>query len=200
MDMKAFGEKLKIRRESLGLNQDELGEMMELKKATISRYENGSILTLDTETAERFAESLNIDVISLLGWAKEKATFKPIPLLGTIAAGTPILAEENVERYYNIPIEWDIDFVLRVKGDSMIDAGIPNGSYVGVKSQNTAEDGQIAVCLIDGEEATLKRIKHYGKVLVLHPENKNLDDLLLEGKDKNRVKIQGIAKKLIKDL
>lgn len=122
-----------------------------------------------------------------------------IPLVGVIACGTPILAEQNIQSY--IPMRRSIVgigefFALTAKGDSMIDAGIEEGDIVIVKIQNYALDGQIVVALID-DEATLKRyyIDRKNKCIRLHPENKKYDDILLKD-----VLIQGVATKIIKSL
>lgn len=122
-----------------------------------------------------------------------------IPLVGVIACGSPILAEQNIQSY--IPMRRSIVgigefFALTAKGDSMVDAGIDDGDIVIVKIQNYALEGQIIVALID-DEATLKRyfIDRKKKCIRLHPENKKYEDILL-----NNVLIQGVATKIIKSL
>jgi repressor LexA len=97
-----------------------------------------------------------------------------IPLVGQVAAGAPILAEEQIEEYMELPavIGGDSgDFILRVKGDSMKDAGILEDDYVVVRSGEAAEDGEIVVALID-DEATVKRFFHEKDAIRLQPENK----------------------------
>jgi repressor LexA len=97
-----------------------------------------------------------------------------LPIVGEVAAGEPVLAEENIEDYVDVPDAIggeEGDFILRVKGDSMKDAGILEGDYVVVRSEETADDGEIVVALV-GEEATVKRFfREKGKVR-LQPENK----------------------------
>ncbi len=110
-----------------------------------------------------------------------------IPLVGTVTAGQPILASENFEGYYPIPsteFRGDDLFMLRVKGESMIEAGIFDGDKIIVKKQETAENGDIVVALFnpDGTEqgATVKRyFRRDGKV-ILHPENAALSDFVLD--------------------
>jgi repressor LexA len=96
---------------------------------------------------------------------------RDVPVLGRIAAGTPILAAEQVEEVMTLPIELVGDgpvFLLEVKGDSMVDAGIREGDLVAVHSQSDARDGEIVAALIDGEEATVKRLRRKdGKVHLL---------------------------------
>ena len=104
------------------------------------------------------------------------------PLIGTVAAGTPIFAYENLEDFYPLPPEFgnkDELFLLRVRGDSMIDVGIYNGDKIIVKKTDTAENGEIIVALVD-DSATVKRFfKKNGKI-VLHPENSAMNDIVLD--------------------
>ncbi len=115
----------------------------------------------------------------LVDKAKEIVAPAGLPLVGQVAAGSPILAEENIEEYVSVP---DLaggdegEFVLRVKGESMIDAGIFDGDYVIVRRQETASDGEIVVALV-GEEATVKRFFKESDHVRLQPENKTLDPI-----------------------
>jgi repressor LexA len=109
---------------------------------------------------------------------KAKRVVKPIglPLLGNVAAGTPILAEENVEEYLDVPTVVggeDGDFILKVRGESMIDAGILEGDFVVVRPAKLASDGEIVVALI-GDEATVKRYFREKDHVRLQPENKSM--------------------------
>lgn len=99
---------------------------------------------------------------------------RDVPVLGRIAAGTPILAAEHVEEVMPLPTELVGDgpvFLLEVKGDSMIDAGIHEGDLVAVNSQPDALDGEIVAALIEGEEATVKRLRREGGKVILESEN-----------------------------
>jgi len=99
---------------------------------------------------------------------------RDVPLLGRIAAGTPILAVEHVEEVIPLPTELVGEgpvFLLEVKGDSMIDAGIHEGDLVAIHKQPDARDGEIVACLIDGEEATVKRLQRKDGKVFLHSEN-----------------------------
>ena len=122
-----------------------------------------------------------------------------LPVVGSIACGTPLLAEENIEKYLPVPNDFlgaGKFFILRANGNSMIKAGIEDGDYVIVKQQETAEIGQIIVALIN-DEATLKRyyIDNEKQQVRLHPENDKMKDMYFKN-----VVIQGIAVKVIKDL
>lgn len=124
---------------------------------------------------------------------------KYVPVVGTVACGTPLLAEENIEKYIPLPLDFlgtNKCFILRANGDSMIKAGIEDGDYVVVKQQETAEIGQIIVALIN-DEATLKRyyLDNKKQRVRLHPENDNMKDMYFKN-----IVIQGVAIKVIKDL
>jgi repressor LexA len=100
-----------------------------------------------------------------------------LPLVGSVAAGQPVLAEENIEDYVSVPDEaggQEGEFVLRVRGESMVDAGILEGDFVVVRAQEVAEDGDIVVALV-GEEATVKRFFRESDHIRLQPENATMD-------------------------
>jgi repressor LexA len=104
-----------------------------------------------------------------------------VPLVGSVAAGQPILAEENIEEYVAVPPAVggeDGDFVLRIRGESMIDAGILEGDYVVVRPQDVADDGDIVVALVGEEsEATVKRFFHEPDHVRLQPENATMEPI-----------------------
>ena len=120
-----------------------------------------------------------------------------IPIVGRVAAGTPILAEENIEGYYPIPAEFlpnrTNTFMLNVCGDSMINAGILSGDKVVVRPQQTADDGQIVVARI-GDEATVKRLSRKRGQIWLLPENENYDPI-----DGSEAEIIGIVKAVVRE-
>lgn len=120
----------------------------------------------------------------------KKSNFFEVPLVGTVTAGTPILAVENFEDYYPLPLEFKSEtqtFMLKVQGDSMINAGIFDGDKIVVKHQETANNGDIVVALID-DSATVKRFYKKNNKIILHPENDNLQDIILDD-----VKILGVV-------
>ena len=122
----------------------------------------------------------------------DKKNLNKIPVLGKIAAGTPIEAIQNEVSRITIPEELSKNgqhFGLKVSGDSMIEAGINDGDTIIVKKTNTANNGQIVVALIDDQEAMLKRIRKKGKVIALESANKRYETKIF-GPD--RVKVQGI--------
>ncbi|MDH3605821.1 MAG: transcriptional repressor LexA [Acidimicrobiia bacterium] len=112
--------------------------------------------------------------IEVLGEGSHAANVRNVPLVGRIAAGSPILAEEDIEDVYPLPLELVGDgpiFMLKVKGESMIEAGILDGDFVVIHRQPDALDGEIVAALIDGEEATVKRLERKNGAVILHSEN-----------------------------
>ena len=118
-----------------------------------------------------------------------------VPMIGTVAAGQPILAEQNIENYFPIPVELlpnGQTFMLRVKGESMINAGIFDGDQIIVKQQETARNGEIVVALID-DSATVKRFYKEKGYYRLQPENDALDPIIV-----NEVQILGVVIGLVR--
>ncbi|HHY15146.1 MAG TPA: transcriptional repressor LexA [Firmicutes bacterium] len=122
-----------------------------------------------------------IEILEDEGTPRVKAI--DVPVVGRVTAGAPILAVENIEEYYPIPhdfVEHEDVFILRIKGDSMVEAGILDGDYVLVESKDTAENGEIVVALLNGDEATVKRFFHEGTYIRLQPENSSMDPILTD--------------------
>ena len=108
-----------------------------------------------------------------------------VPILGRVAAGEPLLAEQNIEEYYPIPVEFMPNsecFMLKVRGESMINAGILDGDYVVVEKKNTASNGEMVVALID-DGATVKTFYKEEGIIRLQPENDNMEPFILESVD-----------------
>ena len=111
-----------------------------------------------------------------------KSSGVSIPLIGTVTAGQPVFAYENYEDYYTFPMgefKGEDLFMLRVEGTSMIDAGIFNGDKIIVRRQETAENGEIVVAMVE-DSATVKRFYRRNGQIVLHPENESLSDMIFE--------------------
>jgi repressor LexA len=110
----------------------------------------------------------------------ERRPVRHVPLVGDVAAGTDVLAHENIDEVMPVPADFTGDgdlFMLRVRGDSMIDAGILDGDFVVARSQPTAEQGEIVVAGIPGEEATVKTWSRKGDTIVLLPANSRLEPM-----------------------
>jgi repressor LexA len=124
---------------------------------------------------------------------------RPLPLVGRVAAGQPILAEENIEELIDVPAflrRDDDDFVLRVRGDSMADAGIFNGDFIVVHSQDQAQNGEIVVALV-GDEATTKRFYSEGRTVRLQPENELYEPIIVNADEVELVgRVVGVLRQL----
>lgn len=124
---------------------------------------------------------------------------RPLPLVGRVAAGQPILAEENIEELIDVPAflrRDDDDFVLRVQGDSMADAGIFNGDFIVVHSQDQAQNGEIVVALV-GDEATTKRFYNEGRTVRLQPENELYEPIIVNADEVQLVgRVVGVLRQL----
>ena len=153
----------------------------------VQRY----VLALENQGRIRRTRLGSIALPKRLDAGKNKIT----PLVGDIACGQPSFAEENIEASYALPEaifgKGEL-FMLHTHGDSMIDAGIREGDLIVVRRQSSADDGQIVVALIDGE-ATLKRLFHRNGKIVLHPENRQMQDIVMEN-----CEIQGVLVSCIK--
>ena len=169
-----------------------IANTLNISVPTASRYITELINRGELEKDSRYGELRTPKI------TRDSNTIK-CPVVGEIACGTPLLAEENIEFYVNLSKEFFGSgkyFILRAKGNSMINAGIDDGDLVVVRQQETAEQGQIVVALIDNE-ATLKRyyLDRRRKKIRLHPENDKMEDMYYSS-----VAIQGVAVKVIKDL
>jgi repressor LexA len=126
-----------------------------------------------------------------------RAPVRDVPLVGRIAAGSPILAEEDIEEIFPLPAELvgnDPVFMLRIKGDSMIDVGIYDSDYVVIRRQSHARDGQIVAALVNGDEATVKRLQRLDNRVVLKAENRDYPPMVFsEG-----VEILGVVVALLR--
>jgi repressor LexA len=134
------------------------------------------------------------------GATAERRPARFVPLIGDVAAGTGVLAIENVEESLPIPEDFTVDgelFMLRVRGESMIDAGILDGDFVVVKSQPTAESGDTVVAGIPGEEGTVKTFIRRRNKVVLRPENPALEEMVF---DPHEVTIYGKVVSLLRRL
>ncbi|BDH62157.1 LexA family transcriptional regulator [Lysinibacillus sp. PLM2] len=188
----------------------DLANKIGVDRSTVSRYLNGG-RKIPMDEIPRIASALGVTPVELLvdnEDIKNISNIEPltskmvkIPILGTIACGDPILVEENIEGYIyevtdGLP-SGDL-FSLIAKGDSM-EPTIPNGSKVIVREQPNVENGEIAAVRVNGEtEATLKRIKRQGNIIMLMPDNPNYDPIIITENDP--ATIIGKAVRVIRDL
>ena len=197
------GERMKQRRKELGLSAEKVAERPGVSPATVYRYENGDIDKVPGERLAPIANILQTTPAFLMGWESSEVLPKNIiplprstkvPLIGDIACGSPILAEENISEYIRIPEDIQADFCLRCKGDSMINARIYDGDIVFIRKQEQVENGQIAAVRI-GDEATLKKVYYTpgSDRITLRPCNPLYPDMEYEGESLNDIDILGKA-------
>lgn len=182
----------------------ELARKVDMSKSTVSQYFNGK-LQFPLNRAHDFARALGVTTDDLLGLDLSKVNpvnrLTKIPLLGTIACGDPILADENIAGYLSEPTDFLPSgklFYLRAKGQSM-DPTIKDGSLVLIRQQPDVEDGEIAAVLFtDDNEATLKRIKRAGPTVILMPDNREYEPIIAS--NNNPVRILGKAVRVTTNL
>ncbi|GIN08719.1 LexA repressor [Shouchella clausii] len=206
-----FGEYLRRRRKEKGFTIRQLEMKSGVSNAYLSHLENGKRGLPSTEIIKKISKALDISYTEMLQKAghldeanllQNEPSFPDIkdqlstnhshitvPILGYISAGKPVLAEEHIENYMDIPTSaFDIEegkhFLLRVKGDSMINARIHEGDMVMVRMQCDVESGEIAVVNIDGENATLKRVRKTDTGQTwLFPENDKYEPILISNSE-----------------
>lgn len=208
--MSTIGSRIRNRREELGLSQDELGKRLGYKsRSSINKIELDQ-RNLTQSKIKAIAEALETTPAYIMGWDepdqkldKENLKFfdnlfpietKKFPLIGNIACGKPILADEQFEAYIEAGANIKADFCLRAKGDSMIGARIYDGDIVFIKKQEMVDNGEIAAVIIE-DEATLKRVNYFPEknLLILKAENSKYEDLVYTGEQLDHIIILGKA-------
>lgn len=212
-----FAERLTQALELRGLSAADLSRAAGVSEGTISCYKNGRYQAKQNRVYD-FAKILNVDPAWLMGYdvpmepQGENASTKPttppgfqpmpematVPIVGRIACGTPILAEQNIEGSTCVPARWRATFSLVCKGDSM-EPKIHDGDLVAIRKQPEVENGEIAAVRI-GEEATLKRVYKREGFLELRPENSNYESIILIGEKMAEATIEGKAVGLCRDV
>lgn len=211
-----IGERLKQVREEKGLTQEELANSLGLHKSTIQRYETAKIEKIKLPVIDAIAQELDVnpewlsdktdirtsyleenDILSTL--LQQYDNIKPVklkrfPVLGEIACGKPIFAEEDREHYVMADMDIKADFCLTAKGDSMINARIYEGDIVFIKEMPIVENGDIAAVIIE-DDATLKRVYYYpdDNMLQLVAENPKYKPLVYQNEELDRIRILGKA-------
>lgn len=192
------------------ISQNELARRVGMAKSAISRYFNRT-REFPLNRADQFAKALGLETEYLLGVSLPEETIeerplpenlKPItkvnriPIVGSIAAGKPILATENIESYLLLGQEYKADFALNIKGDSMIDVGINDGDLALIIKDKSIINGEIYAVLVDGD-ATLKKVYKNDNFLTLQPCNSKYEPLVVKEEDNPYIigKLSGIVRK-----
>lgn len=208
--MSKFNERFKYLRNKKDLSQQELADLLGISKSSVNMYERGE-REPGLETLELIADFFNVDMDYLLGKSEcpnkyaynqnndninysniFPVSVKRFPMLGNIACGKPIYAEEDHESYILANSNIKADFCLVAKGDSMINARINDGDVVFIHSQPTVENGEIAAVII-GDEATLKRVYIKANVVTLVAENPKYEPMVYAGDELESIRILGKA-------
>ena len=185
------------------ISYGELSDRTNIPKSALQRYATGQTEKIPIDRLQAIAVALGTTAPYLMGWEDSPVPDLPpniipmpemrkIPLVGSIACGAPILAQEHIEGQVDIPSDIYADFALTCKGDSMINARIFDGDVVYIRQQDTVENGEIAAVLIDSE-ATLKRVRLHDDRIILEPANPLYDPLVFRGEEMNDIRILGKA-------
>lgn len=179
MNDMSMNEKIRYLRKLNGLTLEEVGSAVGVGKSTVRKWENGDIENMRRDKIASLAAALHTTPAYLMGWEEDESTAASppeavkIPVLGRVAAGLPITAVENIIDYEEIPssLAASGEFVaLQIKGQSM-EPRIYEGDIVIVRVQPTAETGDLAVVIVNGDEATVKKIKILPEGILLQPFN-----------------------------
>lgn len=206
------GDRIRQVRQEQDVTQQELADYIGVSKQAVYKYENNIVTNIPTDKVDAIAKRLKVSPAYLMGWEEQPEPKKPtippgfepmpkmdwVPLVGRIACGTPITAEENVEQMVCVPSRWHSTFTLTCKGDSM-EPRIHDGDLVAIRSQPEVEQGEIAAVRI-GDEATLKHVYLHENFIELRPENPAFESTILTKEKMNTVVIEGKAVGLCRDI
>lgn len=210
-----LGARLRQLMEERELNYERFGQLLDMRPQTLNRYVLGQ-REPKAKAVTEMAMKLEVDPLWLQGYDVPREPRRQpsdqivmvgrevaIPILGVIRAGIPTLAQQEVEGYAAADVSRPEEyFYLRVAGDSMKNAGIQEGDLVLLHQQSCAENGQIVACLLHGEDATLKRFRRQGDLVILQPENPAYEPCIVPVKDfeTGQARIAGVAIKLVRNL
>lgn len=168
------GQRIFEARKRRKISRKEIADFLQVHETTIKRYEDGNTKKLPTDRLEKIAKYLNTSIEYLMGWEEEqKPQGVKIPVLGTVPAGIPISAVEDVLDYEEIPKSWENQgefFGLKIKGDSMLPI-LTDGDIVIVRKQSTADNGDTVIAMVNGDDATCKRYERSNNGIMLIPNN-----------------------------
>lgn len=197
-----IGLRLKELRETRGLTLEQVGEFVGVNKATVLRYESGEI-DIKRTMAIKLSECLNVTPAFIMGWTDNpnKEISSPrqgirIPILGNVAAGIPIEAVEDILDYEEITPELAATgdfFALKIRGDSMAPRML-NGDVVIIRQQDDADTGDVAVVLVNGDAATVKKIRKQADGLSLIPINPTYDIMFYTPEEVRHLPVRIIGK------
>lgn len=210
MSEQDMANRIKELRTSQGMTLEQVAEKVGVGKSTVRKWETGMIANMRRDKIAALAKALNTTPMYLMGWSDEvnpapaldlskfdniyPVKLKKFPLLGEIACGKPIFANEDRESYVLAGSDIHADFCLRAKGDSMVNARILDGDIVFIRKQDMVDNGEIAAVAI-GDDVTLKRVVYYPEqnLLILKAENSRYQDMIYAQDQLDQVYILGKA-------
>lgn len=213
--MATFQERLIEAMELRQISAAELSRVSGVNEGAISQYKKGKYKA-NQLSVEKLAKCLNVSIPWIMGVSDVFGPYenvspipnldniisiqkKTFPVIGTIAAGKPIEAQQNIETYVTVDDDFNADFALRVKGDSMIGDGIVDGDIVFIRQQPEVENGEIAAVYVDGG-ATLKRVYKVNDTVELWPANPRYRPMVFTANNCEEFKILGKAVKRLTDV
>ncbi|PMC48587.1 hypothetical protein CJ217_01660 [Streptococcus sp. UMB1385] len=177
MEQNTVGQRIFRVRKKKKITRKQIADFLDVHETTIKRYEDGTTKKIPTEVVERIAKFLNVSIDYLTGWEYESQSQQglQIPVLGNVAAGIPISAVEDILDYEEIDPSWQSQgefFALRIKGDSM-QPKIDDGDVVIVRQQSDANSGDTVIALVNGDDATCKKLQKTENGIMLLSTNPN---------------------------
>lgn len=177
MDKSNVGQRIFKIRKKKKITRKQIADFLDVHETTIKRYEDGTTKKIPTEVVEKIAKFLNVSIDYLTGWEYEPQPTQglKIPVLGTVAAGIPISAVEDILDYEEVPQSWENQgefFALKIKGDSM-EPRMESGDVVIVKQQSDANSGDTVIVLVNGDDATCKKLQKTDNGIMLVSTNPN---------------------------
>ena len=202
--MNTIGERIRLAIEKIGMSQVDMADKIGVSKQNLYKYERGLVTNIPSDKIELIGKLTGVSPAYLMGWDNTETEPLPpncfpiekkkFPLLGNIACGEPIFADEDFEGYVEAGADIDADFCLRASGDSMVGARIHDGDIVFIKQQPIVDNGQIAAVLIENE-ATLKRFYYdqASDTVQLMAENPSYAPIVKMKSDLEDIRILGRA-------
>ncbi|MBE6887144.1 MAG: helix-turn-helix domain-containing protein [Ruminococcaceae bacterium] len=191
-----MNEMIKKRRRELDITLEEVGDYVGVSKTTVQRWESGNISNMRRDRIKKLSEILQLDPDVLIGISSDKENgFSKIPVLGSVAAGLPVTAQEDILGYEEVPAQWtknDVLFALKIKGDSM-EPRIVQDDVVVVRQQNDVASGETAVVMV-GDEATCKKVIKHSEGIALVANNPKYEPMYFTHAETEQLPVKILGK------
>ncbi|WP_455937117.1 LexA family protein [Gemella morbillorum] len=191
------GQRIFQARKRRKITRKEIADFLQVHETTIKRYEDGDTKKLPTDRLEKIAKYLNTSIDYLMGWDDEQSPQGiQIPVLGSVPAGIPITAVEDILDYEEIPQSWANQgefFGLKIKGDSM-EPRMISGDVAIVKQQSDADSGDVVIALVNGNEATCKKLEKTNNGIMLISTNTKYSPMFFSHEEINELPVVILGK------